>query len=288
MVFSPCVSCSNWKVSSVSGSTFPTSLDPLCPASLSPFIRLGQMSTTSQPERDITHSWWIEGKNVEGGAHSDLGSSNVTVQCVAIVLLSMIWSNSWCSLLGLVTTTYKPYTRLTTGIIKAFTSDYAEAAPYCPPGAVSKSPQLIKPTVCSLYRQHWHGHTDQRRKIRCLYWHRCSPYECSPLVHHWCNEDPPFISRIVPQFLVEDGGWQESTCIVILYLQVPQLCVGLSVCTDNHLQDQHRGQIRLIIFLWLFQHVNRQPTLDPGCLEAAAIARRAAGPRAVVPLSDNL
>lgn len=183
-VFSPCVSCSNWKVISVSGSTFPTSLDPFCPASLSPFIRLGQMSTTSQPERDITHSGWIEGKNVEGGAHSDLGSSNVTVQCVAIVLLSMIWSNSWCSLLGLVTTTYKPYTRLTTGIIKAFTSNYAETAPYCPPAAVSKSPQLIKPTVSSLYRQHRHGHTDQRRKIRCLYWHRCSPYECSPLVHH--------------------------------------------------------------------------------------------------------
>lgn len=119
MIFSPCVSCSNWKVISVSGSTFPTSLDPLCPASLSPFIHLGQMSTRSQPERDMTHSGWIEGKNVEGGAHSDLGSSNVTVQCVAIVLLSMIWSNSWCSLLGLVTTTYKPYTRLMTGIIKA-------------------------------------------------------------------------------------------------------------------------------------------------------------------------
>ena len=31
-----------------------------------------------------------------------------------------------------------------------------------------------------------------------------------------------------------------------------------------------------------------KPTLEPGCLEAIAIARRAAGPRAVVPDSDNL
>lgn len=31
-----------------------------------------------------------------------------------------------------------------------------------------------------------------------------------------------------------------------------------------------------------------KPTLDPGCLDAVAIARRAAGPRAVVPLSVNL
>lgn len=32
----------------------------------------------------------------------------------------------------------------------------------------------------------------------------------------------------------------------------------------------------------------KKPTLDPGCLEAIAMAKRAAGPRAVVPLSDNL
>lgn len=36
------------------------------------------------------------------------------------------------------------------------------------------------------------------------------------------------------------------------------------------------------------QAVHRSPTLEPGCLEAIAIASRAAGPRAVVPTSDNL
>lgn len=114
VLFSPCVLCSsapNWKVISVSGSTFPTSLSPLCPASLSPFIRLDQMSTTCQRSNTLR---WIEGRMWKGGAHSDLGSSNVTVQHVAIVLLSMICSNSWCSLLGLATTTYNTYTRLTT------------------------------------------------------------------------------------------------------------------------------------------------------------------------------
>lgn len=38
-------------------------------------------------------------------SYSDLGSSNVTVQCVAIVLFSMICSNSGCNLLGLAITT---------------------------------------------------------------------------------------------------------------------------------------------------------------------------------------
>lgn len=105
---SPCVSCSNWKVISLSRSTFPTSLNPLCPASLSPFIRLGQMSTSQRLEGYNT-LLMDRRKEVEEGAHSDLGSSNVTVQCVAIVLLSMICSNSWCSLLGLATTTYNPH-----------------------------------------------------------------------------------------------------------------------------------------------------------------------------------
>lgn len=45
--------------------------------------------------------------------------------------------------------------------------DCVEVAPYFPSGAVSKSPQLIKPTVGSLYRQHRHCHTDQRRTLRC-------------------------------------------------------------------------------------------------------------------------
>lgn len=38
----------------------------------------------------------------------------------------------------------------------------------------------------------------------------------------------------------------------------------------------------------LIKYKYSKPTLDPGCLEAIAIVRRAAGPRAVVPPSDNL
>lgn len=43
----------NWKVISVSGSTFPTSLVPLCPDSLSPLIRLTQQGKVIR--RVISH-----------------------------------------------------------------------------------------------------------------------------------------------------------------------------------------------------------------------------------------
>lgn len=41
----------------------------------------------------------------EHGSHSDEGSSRETLQCVAMVLFSMICSNSECSMLGLAITT---------------------------------------------------------------------------------------------------------------------------------------------------------------------------------------
>lgn len=41
----------------------------------------------------------------EHGSHSDEGSSRETLQCVAMVLFSMICSNSECSMLGLEITT---------------------------------------------------------------------------------------------------------------------------------------------------------------------------------------
>lgn len=41
----------------------------------------------------------------KGHSHSDEGSSREMLQCVAMVLFSMICSNSECSMLGLAITT---------------------------------------------------------------------------------------------------------------------------------------------------------------------------------------
>lgn len=60
--------------------------------------------------------------------------------------------------------------------------------------------------------------------------------------------DAPLIGCIFTQILVEDSGRQEGASIVILYLQIPQVCVGLSICTDNYLQDQQGQQIRIVLF----------------------------------------
>ena len=43
-------------------------------------------------------------------------------------------------------------------------------------------------------------------------------------------------SSILAQVLVEDGGVEEiSSLIVVLHLQIPQVCVGLSIGASNHL-----------------------------------------------------
>lgn len=120
-VSSPSVSRSlapNCNVISDSGFTFPTSLVPLCPASFSP-LRLLQHSRTwvravgfgTAAARSTWKSlhvpriweacWW--GRR----SYSDLGSSNVTSQCVAMVLFWMTSSNSECNWLGLATTTWR-------------------------------------------------------------------------------------------------------------------------------------------------------------------------------------
>lgn len=61
-----------------------------------------------------------------------------------------------------------------------------EVAPYFPSGAVSESPQLIKPTVSSLYRQHRHCHADQRRTLRCGFTDTDVHCVNAP---HWCNTE---------------------------------------------------------------------------------------------------
>lgn len=58
--------------------------------------------------------------------------------------------------------------------------------------------------------------------------------------------DPPLIGSVFPQILVEDGGRQEGSSVVVFHLQVPQVRVGLPICTDNHLGDQ---QNRIAWFL---------------------------------------
>lgn len=59
------------------------------------------------PRKDILiqNVWLREVIISPRGAHRDFGSRNDTVQCVAIVLLVMISSNSWYSLSGLAITT---------------------------------------------------------------------------------------------------------------------------------------------------------------------------------------
>lgn len=56
--------------------------------------------------------------------------------------------------------------------------------------------------------------------------------------------------------------------IIILHLQVPQVCVGLSVRADNHLQDQWRGQVRLMTFLTTFFRT------QTGCLPWTPVVER--------------
>lgn len=58
--------------------------------------------------------------------------------------------------------------------------------------------------------------------------------------------DPPLIGSVFPQILVEDGGRQEGSSVVVFHLQVSQVRVGLPICTDNHLGDQ---QNRIAWFL---------------------------------------
>lgn len=121
----------------------------------------------------------------KGGAHRDLGSSNVTVQCVAMVLLLMICSNSWCSLLGLATTTYNTCTRKTTSKMGpiGIHAGLCEGGPLLSPRSgqqVSPAHQADSrfPLSTAQTLSHW-----PEENIRVwLCWLRRSLYECSSLV----------------------------------------------------------------------------------------------------------
>lgn len=193
-----------------------------------------------------------------------------------MVLLSIICSNSWCSLLGLATTTYNTHTHTQkTNSMDKGTTEHSRWTAWqrrltFPPvrsaslpnsSSLQSVPSIDSTDTVTLTTGGQWGVSQALAAQTFIVW--------TLLIAPTLTVDPPFISCIFSQLLVEDGGRQESMSIIILHLQVPQVRVGLSICADNHLQDRQREQIRLVAFLTTVstrkQAANLGPWLFGGC-----------------------
>lgn len=128
-----------------------------------------------------------------------------------------------------------------------------ESGRYLPSGAVGQPPQLVQPAVGSLDGQNRHCHAVGTKHRSLTPYCRILIFLPHSALHHFNTRlidlfpprllntgeaDPPLIGSVFPQILVEDGGRQEGSSVVVFHLQVPQVRVGLPICTDNHLGDQ--------------------------------------------------
>jgi len=64
----------------------------------------------------------------------------------------------------------------------------------------------------------------------------------------------PLVGGVLAQVLVEDGGREDGVGVVILQLQVAQVCVGLPVRTDDHLTERQPLQ-KALVWVWNVTHV---------------------------------